>query len=131
MIKKLAAAALGAVLAMATQGTPALAAPKLKAPKVDILSSVQTFFPDANYYLVDTTLRWKAVKGADVYLVCGAWNGAPLGCHTGIHTTTYTYSVSGIPAGATLSYYVQACDTVTGPAEVCVRSQDVSLTVGG
>lgn len=84
-----------------------------------------------NYYLIDATLNWKAVKGADVYLVCLEVNGAQDSCNTGIYDTAYTYSVNGILAGTRLSYYVIACDTLTGPTEVCTRSQSSPELVVG
>lgn len=126
MLKTIAQRAAGTVLAAllaAGFATPASAATALKEPKIKGFSATQTYFPDANFYGVDATLSWKAVKGADVYLVCSEVNGAQDACHTGIHDTTYTYSLNGMLAGTRLNYYVIACDTLTGPSEVCVRSQ--------
>lgn len=108
----------------------ASAAPGPKAPKIKSVSSVQTFQPAANYYLVETTLSWKDVKGADVYLVCNSLNGGPTACATGIHTTTYLDSLNGVPEGSTISYFVVACDTLTGPTEVCSQSDRTLVTVG-
>lgn len=121
--------ALAATLTVGFAG-PAVAAPQLKEPKIKDVASTQTFFPNVNYYLVETTVSWKPVKGADVYLVCSLYNGGQTTCATGIHDTTYTDSLNGVPAGTILSYFVVACDTVTGPAEVCTQSKGVDVRVG-
>lgn len=130
LTRHLASLALVASVMTALSAAPtASAAPGLKSPKIKSVSSVQTFQPAANYYLVETTLSWKDVKGADVYLVCNSLNGGPTACATGIHTATYTDSLNGVPPGSTITYFVVACDTTTGPTEVCSQSDPASVTV--